>query len=630
MHDFGTIRVNYGVSNDGYPRLRWNEIEGADEYLILEGSYGIKTGFGYCKVLARTKDTEFTYEDDSTRKFDHVMNDRFKTQYGGSDDLKEHEPDLIDKEFAESMYNFDQNYSQKQLMVIAINGDKYSAVSNMMPYAEYSSMLPYDFATRTNAEEENTGWFDSISELPTEVAINMCDGKKSRRTLEFDYDDYEIKQFYGNSYTLSIKGKASGTSLKTGYYVSFYLDSENGYETVQELRSYIDSELAKIKETQEKLDTNSGSKEITFEEVNNREVSEKPVQTEEPVQTETPIANDNEMVNIVADVPITANSAMSEYIAVNLLGYNQAISLKAFSESGDSEVVFDAAYEAYYQNPLCLGLQGFRYDTENRILPPIYEETNQADFFRKQSELIDESKRVVSEIIKDGMSEYEKEVAINDYLCDTAEYDYDALESAEKNNFKEVDPEYYDAFTPYGILIKKKGVCASYAGAFKILADQAGLECRVITGALNGNLPHAWNRVKVNGEWGIIDSTNNDNEYFKNAYFNLSEESANGILVQDELFAIDDNLGDYKCNTNENEYYRMLGRYLDKDEIAGKMIEELETANESVFRTDYDLENEEALEILKEVQEATLPTILEGGNCMGIVIARKTDQTIPQ
>ena len=38
----------------------------------------------------------------------------------------------------------------------------------------------------------------------------------------------------------------------------------------------------------------------------------------------------------------------------------------------------------------------------------------------------------------------------------------------------------------------------------------------------DGELPHAWNKVKIDGEWQIVDSTNNDNELI----FNASPQSA--------------------------------------------------------------------------------------------------------
>ena len=53
-------------------------------------------------------------------------------------------------------------------------------------------------------------------------------------------------------------------------------------------------------------------------------------------------------------------------------------------------------------------------------------------------------------------------MAINQYLCDTAEYDMDALENAEENDFAGVDAKFNDSFTPYGVLLNKTG------GVFKL------------------------------------------------------------------------------------------------------------------------------------------------------------------
>ena len=96
--------------------------------------------------------------------------------------------------------------------------------------------------------------------------------------------------------------------------------------------------------------------------------------------------------------------------------------------------------------------------------------------------------------------EQEKELAINQYLCDTIVYDEDAFTSAEEYNYMYVDPEFDDSFNAYGALINGKCVCTGYAAAFKLLAEEAGLEAIVVTGYLDGNLSHAWNKVKIDDE----------------------------------------------------------------------------------------------------------------------------------
>lgn len=63
----------------------------------------------------------------------------------------------------------------------------------------------------------------------------------------------------------------------------------------------------------------------------------------------------------------------------------------------------------------------------------------------------------------------------------------------------------------------KKGVCQGYATLFLIVAEKAGLEPVIITGtskshpahigAAPGASDHAWNAVKIGGEWKLLDAT---------------------------------------------------------------------------------------------------------------------------
>ena len=217
------------------------------------------------------------------------------------------------------------------------------------------------------------------------------------------------------------------------------------------------------------------------------------------------------------------------------------------------------------------------------------------------------------------MTELEKELAINQYLCDTAEYDMDALENAEEKEFADVDAEFNDSFTPYGVLLNKKGVCSSYAGAFKLLADEAGLESIVVTGYLEGDLPHAWNKVKIDGQWQIVDSTNNDNELIFNALFNLPDDAAKKVLVEDARYVLDDRLSDYEASTDEKEYYHIEKKFYEKNEIASPVIEALKAEGSAVFRTDYNLNDEEFMEIAKQVITQYESDKLSGSYWMGVI-----------
>jgi hypothetical protein len=55
----------------------------------------------------------------------------------------------------------------------------------------------------------------------------------------------------------------------------------------------------------------------------------------------------------------------------------------------------------------------------------------------------------------------------------------------------------------------RKGVCAGYANLFQELARGVGLEARVVTGFSDARrmVPHAWNAVKVDNQWRLLDVT---------------------------------------------------------------------------------------------------------------------------
>ena len=220
------------------------------------------------------------------------------------------------------------------------------------------------------------------------------------------------------------------------------------------------------------------------------------------------------------------------------------------------------------------------------------------------------------------MSDLEKEMAINDYICDNAVYDDAACENAESYDFYNVDKEFYDSFTAYGILINGVGVCASYAADFKLLADAAGLESRIVTGMLEGSSPHAWNKVKIDGQWCIVDATNNDSDYLKNGLLNLSDDAAMGVLTQSDEFVLDGNVSDYAAVSDDKEYYHINGKFFSKDEIASKLADEIKENQASTLRTDYDLSESEFNSIAREAAKQA-GTNITGGYWFGMIYLEK-------
>ena len=184
------------------------------------------------------------------------------------------------------------------------------------------------------------------------------------------------------------------------------------------------------------------------------------------------------------------------------------------------------------------------------------------------------------------MTDEQKVKAIYEYLVANCVYDNDALANAEANNFvKDKSGEFEDAFNTYGTLINGKGVCMSYAYSFRILCDLAGVECKVVTGYLDGNLPHAWNTVKLGEEWYEVDATNNavttGIPYF---LYQASEEIATATgYTKDDKFEIDDVAKSFGGGDSALEYYTQSGLTADNyDALVTEMCEGI-TADTQVF-----------------------------------------------
>ena len=145
--------------------------------------------------------------------------------------------------------------------------------------------------------------------------------------------------------------------------------------------------------------------------------------------------------------------------------------------------------------------------------------------------------------------------------------------------------KYEDSFNAVGILVNGKGVCASYAYSFKVLSDLCGLDAVCVTGYLDGNLPHAWNMVKIDGQWYEIDCTNNEVNsgipyYLFEADTKLAEESG---YSKDKDFELDEVVDSYVATDSSKEYYSSNGLVADSAEAYKECIVKNVTADTATF-----------------------------------------------
>lgn len=250
-----------------------------------------------------------------------------------------------------------------------------------------------------------------------------------------------------------------------------------------------------------------------------------------------------ELVTIVDGMTVTASSAAEEYLAWCMVNAQSEISLAAFPELQTWATLSDVLCEVVYQNPLILGVRTYSYHYDTMMLMIEYDYTAE-EIQTRQEEILAEAESIIKSIIKPGMTDAEKRRAIYDYLEANTTYDDAACEDAMNNNFQGMNKDYRDSFSTYGILVKKTGVCQSYAYAFDYLCELAGVNCIIVTGDMMGYLPHAWNKVEVNGEWLVIDVTNNEKSMGVEDFMYENPDAiayALGYVEDDLWYTVDDN-----------------------------------------------------------------------------------------
>ena len=96
------------------------------------------------------------------------------------------------------------------------------------------------------------------------------------------------------------------------------------------------------------------------------------------------------------------------------------------------------------------------------------------------------------------------ELAVHDWLVEWGSYDrtvYDNPNHSGRTGYRD----------PWGMLVGGYGNCLGYSSTFQLLMDLSGVECITVVGAAFGSREdHAWNMVKLDGEWYCVDVTWDD------------------------------------------------------------------------------------------------------------------------
>lgn len=114
--------------------------------------------------------------------------------------------------------------------------------------------------------------------------------------------------------------------------------------------------------------------------------------------------------------------------------------------------------------------------------------------------ILDAAKDVIASEISDDMSDYEKELAIHDFITGWSRFDYSVFGRSSADGFTD------GSDTPYGVLIDQSAMCHGYSSTFQLFMDMLDIECMTVFGIPSSNgVEHSWNMVKLDGEWYCVD-----------------------------------------------------------------------------------------------------------------------------
>ncbi len=115
---------------------------------------------------------------------------------------------------------------------------------------------------------------------------------------------------------------------------------------------------------------------------------------------------------------------------------------------------------------------------------------------KEEDELLVRCEEALAACVTGDMTSYEKELAVHDWMAKWADYDHSHA------------PE---SLSPLTFLRDKKGICLGYANTFQLLMDLLDIECVTVIGAAFGSTEdHAWNMVRLDGDWYCVDVTWDD------------------------------------------------------------------------------------------------------------------------
>lgn len=199
----------------------------------------------------------------------------------------------------------------------------------------------------------------------------------------------------------------------------------------------------------------------------------------------------------VKDYPQTVTNVeeLGQAIAHHMSKFENQFTLNFEGDASDFENTVDEVYKWLQVNEPYLWAVMGDFSTRARSFGNQIEwqATINYDLTAEENAIVLGMIEQIVQIIPEDASEAEKVKFVNDYLVVHTKYNLNSKANAH---------------TPYSVLVNGEGVCEGYALAALLMFEELGIEAKYVIGDAGG--PHAWNLVKVDGQWYHLDTTWND------------------------------------------------------------------------------------------------------------------------
>lgn len=227
----------------------------------------------------------------------------------------------------------------------------------------------------------------------------------------------------------------------------------------------------------------------------------------------------------------TSKSQVIELVNYNLANFNKNFSFQVNTTSGSTvsnllpnakrDVLYGYLYTGAQLDAAGLTNSIVYHMSGNTVYATVYyNEAGEVLAYYKNNtpittsaakSLLNKVQDILDEVVDDGMSDYEKALALHDYICENVVYSDTSL-------------------TAYEALVNGRANCQGYAEATGLLYTLAGLENHIVRATnKHTDKDHGYVKVKIDGTWYVVDTTaddpvDNSNPTPRHDFFLVSDE----------------------------------------------------------------------------------------------------------